>query len=484
MTPSPLAALLPLIVLALSFTPQSWAAERLSLDTYLSQVREKNPAVRAAMESTEAGELRAQEGRLLNGPTLYAEGRYKQDQSVQQVNFIPFSWFRTETLNFGVRNTFFWGMSATISNNWVVTQYQDPVVSALFAGSGVNFNLPFHTIYTQLEVTQPLWSNFFGRSTRANQDLLEAQALASSYVNSFTAKSLVRGAEGTYWNMALYRQLVVISKESLDRAQKIYEWNKKRVAMQLADKSDMLQSEALYKARQLEYQGSQDLLKSTARQFNLARGIVSEEVSEELPKIDDSTIAALTIPKRVDMREDVKAAEQQSRASQASAVMSLERDSPTLDLYGTVALYGQGSDLGQSFSNSFGLSKQAHTVGLRFSMALDVPNVLRSRDGWHREREAAELNYQKKLLDQENEWKDMNEQFEAAKSRLVRSTELAVLQKEKLDNGRELQMRGRSTTFQVLQFESDYLNSEMQKLRDQANVLGIQARLKLFSESL
>ena len=131
---------------------------------------------------------------------------------------------------------------------------------------------------------------------------------------------------------------------------------------------------------------------------------------------DDTTCAAV--------RDDVKAAEQQAKASIASATVASERDRPTLDIFATVSLYGQNGDASNAFGNSFGLSTQAQTVGLRFSAPLDPWLAGRTQEGWQKERDAAEMTYQRKVFDQEQEWKDLNQRL--AENEYVAGSEYTV----------------------------------------------------------
>jgi len=134
-----------------------------------------------------------------------------------------------------------------------------------------------------------------------------------------------------------------------------------------------LQAEALVKARELELVSARNEERSASRVFNSSRNIDSEHVQEILSEIDSTTINELKIPARATLRDDVKAAREAARAAGANAVMSTERNKPTLDLVGNLALNGQTgfyptSDLSTSIANSASFRRPTAAIGFRFVM--------------------------------------------------------------------------------------------------------------------
>jgi outer membrane protein TolC len=460
------------------------AADKLSIDQYLDQVKKGNQGYRGQRESSEGAELRSEEGSLLLAPTIFGNGTFKQDSAYQQIQFSAFDYLRTPSVSLGISKLTTFGLQARLTYSVFAQYYINPIPGTLtFGGPVIDLSAPFYTAALTLEVTQSIWSNGFGRGTRANQELLEAQALASHWANSYQAQATLVQAEIAYWTLGLARRAVRIQQDAHDRAEKLYEWNQRRARLQLGDRADALQAEARLQSTTLELQGAQDAERSAARAFNTARGTPSEEVSETLVEIDDQALAKLSAPKRAEFREDVLAAREQQRAASASATLALERDSPTLEIFGALTLYGQGTDLSQALGNSLTPRRQGHTAGVRFSAPLNIGATLRSREGWSKERDAADLVYQRKVFEQDRDWIDLNTKLADARKRLSRSTELERLQRAKLDYERDRLNRGRTTTFQVLQFEQEYLGAEYARLRDQVSILSILAQLKLYGEN-
>lgn len=65
--------------------------------------------------------------------------------------------------------------------------------------------------------------------------------------------------------------------------------------------------------------------------------------------------------------------------------------------------------------------------------------------------------------------------------RLDMARELETLQKEKLDHERVRFSHGRTTSFQVLQFEGHYSEAQLTRLRMENEALLIKAQARLFN---
>ncbi len=463
------------------------AKEHLSLEDFLSQVKNDNPGIKGYLNSSSGGELRAEEGSLLIAPTMFANFTYIRDARVPRIAFLGFDQDVTKTFSFGIKKLTTFGLQTSLHYD-ILSQYynKDVALSPLTA----NFVPGSYAVASPvLELTQSLWSNGFGRSTRATQDQIEAQALASSYQSRFQAKSGLTQAEISYWQLALARQTVAVQKEALDRAKKIQAWSARRAKLHLADQSDAVQADALTQSRELDLVTALNSERTASRSFNTARHIDSDVVQELLAPLDPKMIDEIRIPKRADLRDDVKAAQQNSRSAEANAIISLERDLPTLDIFASVTLNGQRgynsfNDVSESIGPSFSLNRPSTTVGFRLSAPIDFFTMQKSREGWKLERLAAELSYEQKAFAQEQDWKELNNQFIEAKRHLELSRKLEVIQESKLKIERDRLQQGRTTTYQVLLFEQDYLLAQLGRIRDQANVLNIVAQMKLYGESL
>jgi outer membrane protein TolC len=396
----------------------------------------------------------------------------------------------TQSYSFGVKKLTTFGLQASLHYDILNQDYMNPAAppGSAFGISSSFINTSYAVAATVVEVSQNLWANGFGRSTRAQQEQLEAHALASSYQASFEAKSTMVQAELGYWKLALLRQTLTVQKEALDRANKIYQWTARRSQLHLSDEADAIQSDALVKARELDLKNIQLEERTASRNFNSMRSVDSDQVPEELMELSPNLVAKIEIPKRVQLREDVLAARELARAGSAESEIALERDRPTLDVYASLTLNGQSgplpyANLSDSVAKSFSFNRPSETVGLRFSAPIDFGVLKGSREGWRQEQISTDLQYSRKLFEQEQNWKQIIEQFEETNQLYKLSLKLEEVQKSKLSHERTRLQKGRSTTYQVLLFEQDYLQAQLTRIRNEAQIINLVAQMKLFGES-
>jgi outer membrane protein TolC len=492
-------------------SPQAQSRQTLDMPSFLEQVRSQNTGFQGAALSSESAEVRSSESNLLLTPTLYSTFQFTSDSRLLPVNFLPYKSINSQTYSLGVSKLTSFGLQAKFHYDVYSQSYIFPnglsfqqILSATNSGGGSSSFLSlFSPTYVNaspvLELTQSLWSNGFGKSTRATRDMLEAQALAEHYTTRFQARSLLTQAEVTYWKLAACRQATRIQSEALDRAKKIYAWNQRRAQLHLTDPSDVIQSEALVKMRELNLVSAENAEKLASREFNSARNIESEQVPEELSELKPELLRRISIPERLAFRDDVKAADQAAKVQSARAIVNAEKNSPTLDVFGNLTLNGQPaivsqggqfegmnaySSLGPSFRDSWTLNRPTYTVGVRFSAPLDFSLISQNREAWIKDKTAAELTYSRKLLEQDQAWKDLTDKLKESQNRFQLALQLEEIQKRKLQAEQDRVKRGRSTTYQVLLFEQDYLLSQLGRMDTQTQILSIIAQMKLFGEKI
>ncbi|MGK5083164.1 TolC family protein [Bdellovibrionota bacterium FG-1] len=475
-----------------AFTPAAQAVV-LPLNEFLTQVRQGNTGFQGAIEGSKGAELRSQEGSMITMPMAFTSLQYVHDGRPPALPLYTYDFQNSGIISLGVSQQTCFGAQAKLSYSLMSLSLDNPNFGlfAALAGaagasatSGLSSAVSAYTTATTFEISQPLWSNGFGRGVQAQQTLIEAQALASSFGNRFAARASLAEAEGTYWRLVTARQAVQLTQENFDRAQKTYEWSARRAKLQLADRSDELQAQAQLSARRLELQRARDEERSAARALNTSRGSSTEEVNEQLTTLTPQMVQTLTPPKRTELRDDVRAAEQQQRATIAAAQAAEEREKPNLDAFASLSLNGRDASLGSAFSQSTALTHPAASIGLRFQAPLALSIPANTRAGYQKDEQAAALNYQRKFFEQERGWLDLNARFGDAQHRLELAAGLEKVQEAKLFHERDRLQSGRSTAFQVLTFESDFATAQLNRIQTQSEVLGILTQMKLFGEDL
>ncbi len=457
-------------------------ADTLSLSSYLGQVKNENKEVKGALEASDGAAQRAKEGSLVTSWSVFADAAVSSDARLPVVAIFAYDKLVTQNYDLGIKKTTSFGLEAKLYYNLTSTNYINAVFPPI-PGIGAS-PTSYYDAHPTLELTQSIWSNGFGRGTRANAEALEAQAMATSLQTRYQVRQAIVGAEQSYWALALAREKVQVQKTTLGQAEQLYKWSTNRAQKHLADESDAFQAKANLNVRQLELQASLDDERAATRNFNKLRNVDSDTSAETLDEIDGDKLLKAQPPTRADKREDVKAAEQQSKAVSANANAAIERNEPSLNLKAAYTLNGRDTTFGSTIGDPFNQNRPTYAVGLNFSMPLDRGTVSDVKSGYAREQKAAELTYQQRLLNQEQEWKDLSQRLVETRKRLELSQQITESQTIKLDHERERLKQGRTTTFQVLLFEQDFSQAQLNELRAQSDILSTLTQMKTFGADL
>ncbi len=446
----------------------------LSLQKYLSEVQNNNDGIKAGQLIIEGTQDRSNEGKLIFRPSLFAQAQSTIDK--KPVVNTASQGDRTDNsfVTVGLAQQFDFGLKSQLSYSLIHTQ--------IYNASSTFVSKPeYNDGVAKLELSQSLWRNFWGQEQKSQETLINSQAKASSHVESYKIKQTLAQAESIYWSLSQLRKVVKVQTNNLVRAKKIADWNRRRTNTGLAERSDYLQADANLKLREYELQNTQLELTTLERTFNTLRGNTENQVSENLDIFDGQSLSTLNLPGKSELRDDTKAALEYQNIAIANANLAQERNKPTLEVYGSYAMNGRDVERSEAIDNSFKTNKSTTAIGVRFNTPLDFGNTSKNIDGYKKEKVAAEYTFKKKVYDQDREWNDLVKKFEDAKLKLALVEKIAEANKTKSLNESDRLTKGRTTTFQVLNFEQDYAQSELQKIQSETNLLNIYAQLKTFS---
>ncbi len=466
-----------MLLLSLAMPLALQAGEVLTPEAYLNSVMNDNQGVRGARLSEKSAMTKTAEGSLIFSPTFFANAQWADDKRETPSVASYGNRTKSQFIEAGISQATRIGLSGKVSYSLTdVTLYN----------TSVNPMPAYTDTALKFELNQNLWQNGFGSMYRSMEEAAQAGAKATSYGKRYESQMVLFDAEIKYWKLAAIREQIKILKQNLEQTKKVLEFNRKKVARNLADATDLYQSEAQVKARALDLQNALDEEKDASRAFNAARNIDSETVSEELslPSVEAivSSLDKCCPPKDI-LRNDVKAAQEGLKAAQANSLISQEKIRPDLSLFAS----GSFNNKDIKTKNSISELDSEHpylAVGVKFSLPLDIFTRNSLHDAYAGESFGAELTYKKRLFDQDAEWKSLNKKIDLISKRLVLSKELKEAQAIKLEKERERQQNGKSTTFQVFQFELEYLGSQLSLVQMQANALMLMAQEKTFHDTL
>ena len=444
-----------------------------TLKDYLKEIEEKNPTVQASKLTLDGLENRQNESKLIFRPSIYAQTQSsidkKQTASTAAQGDRTDSTFKT----IGLMQQFDFGMKGKLGYTLAHTKIYDASPTFLPTPD-------FNTSQVALELSQSLWKNFNGTEGKSQETLLDSDVKAKRFTENYKIKMILSNAEAVYWSLSEMQKMILVNKESLERAYKIKRWAENRSLNGLGDKSDLLQADANVKFRQYDLVTSEQQLKNLIRSFNSLRELDTDQLSSNLETVKVDFVKSLSLGKKAPLRDDTKAAMEYEKLAKANAALSIERNKPTFEIYGSYALNGQDYVQSTAISNGLKSDHSTSAIGVRFSAPLDFTNLVSNIQGYKKEQLSAELNVKQKIFDQDKEWNDLVSKFDDAKKDLILAETIEEAQKIKSINERDRLNKGRTTTFQLLNFEQDYAQAELLRVKSELEILNLYSQSKTF----
>jgi outer membrane protein TolC len=446
------------------------ATPHLTLADYLEQVRTKSPTSIAGQLHSEGGRAEADGDEVLTFPYLFGSATAYDDQAQPALPAVQGVETKANAYSIGAGVNTEFGLGAKYSWNSGYTN----VIGLTFPTIGN------YTSYNKLDFILNLGRNGLGSEIRAKKAQIRSGNTAIALAGDYQLIANLSQAEATYWRLALARQAVLVQREVRDRATKLLDWAKRRVGLQLGDRSDLLQAQASVDLHNLDLSTAEEEEKNSARAFNLLRNAEGEHVPEAvaLPSLDETL--RMSTPEKNGERLDVQAAAEKTKATQAQSQLDKEQLKPNVDVTASYAWNGRDLDRGTAINDAFKSTHPTKSIGVTFSVPLDVPTWKKGIRGADQENEAAEWELTQTRLAEARDWNDLTAHLDQARARLEILRTIESVQKDKFDHERERLLRGRTTTFQTITFEQDYASAQLLRLKTQADVLQTLAQMKSF----
>ncbi len=450
-------------------------AKVLELRDFLDQVRQNNESVKGAVSSSRGASERSAESNLIFAPSFFAQGFSMDDKRDTIMEAFLGDETKAGGAELGFSRVMRSGTAARLTYGIYDTRMFHANTAAIPQPKFIDTSL-------QLELSQPLWQNSFGRQYRNMEKAGNAQAKASSYAKLYEAQIIMLDAEIKYIKLAGLRESVKIIETTLERTESILAFNKTKQQRGLTDISDVLQCEAAVKARKLDLISALSEEKEAMQALNAARKFDSDTVEEDtpLPAAGD-VIAALSkeFP-AASVRNDVRAAQSGTDALTAANEISKEKTIPDLSLFAVPSVNSRKDFADDSVYSTFNSKHPYYEIGFKLSVPLDAQLNSKVKNGYLNESKGAEMSLSQKKYGQEREWRALLNKIKDARERLIAAMELEQAQLVKLEKERERQKQGQSVMFQVFVFEQEYLASQLNLVTIKSTALGLLAQAKLY----
>lgn len=452
--------------------------QEISLERFLNLVQQQNRNIKIASKRIQVAEQAKSEPELVFSPQATAGLAYEDARSAGGLSFQQ-KGASSKVLNqsLGLSKEWSSGTNTSLSHS---LQRND------FEGLQTTNGEAFWQNRLTLRLEQDLWSNFFGRKSRAQVHELQHQLESARLNEKFRIRQLLSDAEKAYWAAAVASEVRSSLEKSLERTQGILDWNTRRAKLKVVDKGDVLQSRAaLFQLKQrLEEVKRQELEAKRSLRFFL--GEVDESAamspSDELRiEIDQVELPDSFSPEK---REDLKALKKLTEASDAAYRKTDYELDPNLNLYASYSGNSNDSEFSSAESQVFDNSFRQYEVGLQLAIPLGFRTNKNVRASKQKEKEATYLEYNQAKLAIEKAFLDLKTRIRETISKLQVAESLEQTQREKLSNEDKRFRQGRSSSFQILTFEEDLAEAELQRIRLYAQLRQLLADLELFSGPL
>lgn len=448
----------------------------LTVDQYLGQVREQNMSFRSSEQLMKGSSLQKREADLFFKPQFFFNAQKGYDAKLPNPPFLVFDQVRTERYNAGISQEFSFGAEARFSYDLQKMEYK-----GISFPSAAN---PYWDVIPTLELNIPLWGNAFGRASQARKELTLQQRTFENRSAEAQAKKTLVEAEIAYWRLSATQESVKVQRKALDAANNIFNYVTNKRSKNLGEEADVLQAKALTENYKLQLAQAEIDERAARRKFNLYLNADAEAPVGDLSQLDYKGLLTEPVPSaRPADRPDVKASQAQVALSRASSQLAVEQNKPTLNVYGGYAFFGRDASQAEAISRAGYANRESAYVGMKFQMPLNISAQADAREGARQAQTAAELNHKYLVYSQEQEWIDLVASFKDAQTTLKLAETMERAQKAKLDNERIRLRQGRTTTYQILLFEQDYLVSEIARIRAANQIITLKSQIQLYSSN-
>ena len=364
---------------------------------------------------------------------------------------------------------------------------------------------PQYTSSLFATITQPLMRNFGIEITKTPLMIAQQNEMTSDLQLRMRIMDIALQVEQSYWDLVYYRDQLQVTKQSLARAQELYENNKKQVEVGTMAPLEVVAAQAEVASREEAIITAERLISNT--EDRLKTLVLGREVARSWPleiiPTDTAELKSLEITEEEAIQRglrdnpDLKALESDLKTQELNTKLAANALKFQLDLRGSVGLTGLGGTtlltddnfppnvigtIPGGYGDALSSMPDNPTVAIGLVFGLPIGNKAAEADYVRADitRKQAEsvlenakqnliLNIRLSMRNMENDIKS----FEAAHAS-------RVLQERKLDAERKKLEVGLSTNYFVLQYQDDLAQSQSRELLYITDYSKNRAQLKRF----
>lgn len=337
----------------------------------------------------------------------------------------------------------------------------------------------------EARISQALWNDAFGRSTRLRRQAEAYELKARRFSVYYQRQLFVLDVESAFWEFLLAKREESITKGNTERGTVLEKWSRGRFSQFAAEATDLLQVQALVSKRRLdEITARNHIESSVARLKELIPGVEPEtwQVKESALETDRDALRLVSgkvgaAPMRMDALSANYAAEQAAYEARRVA----DSLNPTLDLYASYAANGIDAKKSEAWDKAGRAETTRTQVGVIFSTPLDFGLKSDQRRASRLSAESATSRAQGLGRASKIAWQDLQRSIVNLRAQVKEARVLADLQGRKVTSERKRFRQGRTTTLQMTTFELDASESELDLYRLMVDLRKAEGSARLFA---
>lgn len=324
---------------------------------------------------------------------------------------------------------------------------------------------PYNEALLELSITQELGKNFFGLADRSKIKITKIDIENSDFSSLDDIEAALAEVQESYWNFALNEEKLVITKEMLKEAQRLYEIYKNKYSLGIVEESELLAVEALLYTRKSNA-AIAELERETAKNnllFLINKGDFGQEISakEKLALSNKDVNLPQALSRAIQCRRDYRRRINDVRKNKINLVVKSNALWPQIDLEASLNRNNLNLDRGQAWQDLAGNSNDEVFVSLSFKIPFE-------RTSAKVELEEARLQKKKILLELKRterlilqELNDKVNRVNVIQSQVKLYEKTVKIHEKKLKQQIKRLNFGRSDSDTLIRYEEDLLNARL-----------------------
>lgn len=353
-----------------------------------------------------------------------------------------------------------------------------------FKANSIN-NPKVNNLGWEVALTQNLWQDFMGRSTtlrRTRESFQRQQQLAEAYAQQ---SLILYNFEVLYWDLALAQKEMDLRQKNYEMSRQIYSWVNDRMKKSAAERSDLLQAQALVTNRELMFLVAQDRVRQMRVQME--RYLPQQNWNlylEDLIRSRDYNSLVIRWPAgNLDHPYKLELLQLRGESGAVGITADEQRElfKPDLDFRVAYARNAIEPNLTDAREELFNREHKALTFGLVFRTGLNFGLRRKKTESVQLLNTAAAKRLKALEAEAMISWQDLELEIKNLKARIERASSLYETQVKKAKEERRRYSMGRTTAFQAITFEQESADAELTLWNLHASLRKAESKARLYA---